>query len=175
MTKRKARIRGHVVYRFVVISWALLIPFFLYNQAQQARQTSLVKEIKQRPTSDWFEYVAITPTKPWFSLGESIYFKSTRIIQEQPPHITTDDMRFTFSEFLMCDYNDWEGKRRVDPESITRSVRIKPWIYTTAPRKWTWGSPYYLPATCCLQSKICITVEWIDKCQYIESSDFTVN
>lgn len=175
MSNRKARVLGHIVYWFVVCAWALLIPLFLYNQVEEAKRVTIINDIKDRPTTDRFEYHKVETTKDNFDFWENIYFKSTRTVQEQPPYITTDSMRFTFSEFLLCDYWDGEGKRRVDPESITRSIKVKPWTYTTAPRKWTWWKPYYIPAMCCLQSRICITAQWINKCQYIESNVFTVN
>lgn len=175
MSKQKAKILGHIIYWFVVCAWALLIPLFLYNQVEETKRVAIINGIKDSPTTDWFEYHKIETTKESFALWEDIYFKSTRTIQVDTPYITHDEMRFTFSEFLMCNYDDWEWFSRVDPESVTKSVEVKEWTYTSPPRKRTWWRPYYIPAQCYLQSRICIEVQSVEKCQYMESNVFTVN
>lgn len=175
MSNQKAKMAGHIIYWFVVVMWAILIPFFLYNQVEETKRITMIQDIEQRPTSDWFEYISITPTKDSFALWENIYFRSTRIVKEEIPYITLDDIQFRFNEILMCDYGKWEHQR-VDPASFTKWVRVKwAWLKVSPQRKWIWWVPYYIPAECYLESNICIDVQWVEKCQFMESNHFKVN
>lgn len=164
MTNKSAQIWGHIIYYVVTFfGWFLILLFFV-NQLNVYKDNAEHKIIEARPMTDWVEYIAVTPTKKTFVVGESLKFTSNRIVRQPIP--------LYFYDILFCDYWDNDGKQRVSAwESNNQAPRI--WNRTTAPREYQAIIPK-TPATCHLQSTVVIRPHDTVKMQTLESPLFHI-